>query len=236
MGNQNPPDNSVEKVKSPRPTLEEISKMELKDSCPHCGWRVEPNSKHSKGCRYYWHPDYNLDRNVSYKASPAALKHSPALIILDLDLPKTVNTTRQDQNQPYQEGRSQIPQQQGVRGQNTQDQGGRGYNRYRPPYDRNEYYDPYQKQYNEGPPPGYYERGPKNLHYYGPNNSPRDYCRKGYNSNSEGKCPTSLTPCLIVIKTIFYPSPCTFRVRTRQWRWTGQRMATRVRVFRLTPL
>ena len=43
MGNQNPSDNSVKKVNPPRLTLEEISKMELMDLSPHCGWRVEPN-------------------------------------------------------------------------------------------------------------------------------------------------------------------------------------------------
>ena len=37
MGNQNPPDSSAETVKPPGP----ISKMELQDLCPHCGWRVE---------------------------------------------------------------------------------------------------------------------------------------------------------------------------------------------------
>ena len=45
----------------------------------------------------------------------------------------------------------------------------------------------------------------------------------------------SLAPCLIIISTTFYLSPCTFRVRTRLWRWKGQRMAPRVRVFKLIP-
>ena len=68
--------------------------MDLKDLCPHCGWRVEPFSKHSRSCRYHNHPDYNPDRNVAYRASPAALKHTPALIALDMDL-KVVDPIRE---------------------------------------------------------------------------------------------------------------------------------------------
>ena len=106
MGNQNPPGNSAETVKPPRPTLDELLKMELKDLCPHCGWRVEPNSKHSRVCRYTYHPDYNPDRNVPYRASPAALKHTPALIALDLDL----KVDKPDQGQPNQGGRGHNSQ------------------------------------------------------------------------------------------------------------------------------
>ena len=70
MGNQNPPGNSVETIKPPRPTLEEISKIQLKDLCPHCGWRVESNSKHSRSCRYQNHPDYNPDRTSGIGLRP----------------------------------------------------------------------------------------------------------------------------------------------------------------------
>ena len=109
MGNQNPPGNSADTVKPPRPTLDELLKTELKDLCPHCVWHVEPNLKHSRSCRYSWHPDYNPDRNVSYRASPAALKHTPALIALDMDL-KVENPNNQDQGQPNQGGRGHNSQ------------------------------------------------------------------------------------------------------------------------------
>ena len=66
-----------------------------------------------------------------------------------MDQPKPVNLTRQDQNLQHQGGR----------GQYTQDQEGRGYNRNRPSYDGDDYHDPNRGQYYDGPPPGYYDRG-----------------------------------------------------------------------------
>ena len=150
MGNQNPPGNSAEKVKSPRPTLDELLKMDVKDLCPHCGWRVEPNSKHSRSCRYHNHPDFNPDRNVACMASPAALKHTPAHIALDMDL-KAENPNKQDQGQPHQGGRGHNSQfHQGGRGQNTPPQGCQGYYR-----NQKGYYDPNPGHYYDNPPPGY---------------------------------------------------------------------------------
>ena len=63
--------------------------------------------KHSRSCRYHNHPDFNPDRNVACMASPAALKHTPAHIALDMDL-KAENPNKQGQGQPHQGGREVI--------------------------------------------------------------------------------------------------------------------------------
>ena len=171
---QNPSEVNTEKVKPVRSTLAELLKTELKLLCNHCGWKIEPNSRHSRSCRYVGHPHYNHDANVSYRASSIALAPTPALVALDMDL--KYDNTQKDQDQTHQGGQGQNTQHQGGRGQNTQHQGGRGYNRNRPPYDPNyNYNDTYQGYNNNYPNQGKRDQGNQNQNYYGSSNPQSDY-------------------------------------------------------------
>ena len=91
---QNPSEVNNENVKPVRPTMAELLKKELKLLCNHCGWKVEPNSRHSRSCRYMGHPHYNHDGNTSYRASSTALAQTPALIALDMNLKYDTNTKK----------------------------------------------------------------------------------------------------------------------------------------------
>ena len=54
-GNQNPSEVNTEKVKTVRPTLAELLKMELKLLGNYCGWKVDPDSRHARSCLYFAH-------------------------------------------------------------------------------------------------------------------------------------------------------------------------------------
>ena len=124
---------------------------------------------------------------------PDLIAQKPDLIALDMDLPKPVDNSRQDQNPPNQ----------GNRGNNNHNQGYRVYNRNQIPPNR-EYYNDSNQGYYDAPNPGYYDRGYRNPNHYGPNTPQGDNRSSCNNPYRDVKCPSDITDDVRIISSLLH--------------------------------